>query len=251
MERIGAHAIRIARSAEAGPLLADLYLAQGQSSPSPVVIFIHGGIPDGLTPQPKDWGVFVSWCQLMAASGLTGVAFNHRMRWNNGFVPGSIENASDDLRDLVGYLVESASQLGVDASRIAMVAFSAGGPLLAAPLFEANDRVKCVAALYAYLGDATTPDVDAKNSWHWSAIRALNAKHGIVPPMFVASGGKDSALINNSIDDFVKRARELGALTEFMTHPHGVHGFDIENDDDMSRAIIRQAVKFIAGHLRK
>src|ERR1700732_252641 len=103
MERIAPRANLIYKTAEDGPLHADLYLPPEAGAPTPVVIFIHGGIPEGMGMIPKDWGMFVSWAQLMAASQMAGVAFNHRMRWNNGFVPGSVEKSADDLRDLIQY----------------------------------------------------------------------------------------------------------------------------------------------------
>jgi hypothetical protein len=43
---------------------------------------------------------------------------------------------------------------------------------------------------------------------------------------------------------------ELGTRIEVIAPPEGVHGFDVENDDATSRAIIRQAVEFIGQHLR-
>ena len=101
MEGITPRANLIYKTAEDGPLLADLYLPPAATALSPVVIFIHGGVPDGIPSKPKDWGVFVSWGQLIAASQMAGVTFNHSMRWNNGFVPGSIEKATDDLAALI------------------------------------------------------------------------------------------------------------------------------------------------------
>lgn len=246
MERIAARANLIYKTAEDGPLYADLYLPPAATAPAPVVIFVHGGVPDGVGP--KDWGVFISWGQLMAASGIAGVAFNHRMRFTTGFVPGTIEKAADDLRDLISYLRDNASQLNVDAHRICVAAFSAGGPTLAAPMLEAYPGVRCLVAIYAYLGDTTAPD--AKDAARYSAIRALDARHDDVPPMLVAKAGKDSTLISDAIDAFIKRARELGTSIQVVTHPEGVHGFDIRNDDETSRAIIRQVVEFIGSHLR-
>src|SRR5262245_38617830 len=46
---------------------------------APAVFFIHGGpIPSDMMP-PTQWGVFVSYGELAAASGLVGVTFNHRL----------------------------------------------------------------------------------------------------------------------------------------------------------------------------
>jgi len=45
----------------------------------PAVVFVHGGpIPADFQP-PTQWGVFVSYGELAAASGLVGVTFNHRL----------------------------------------------------------------------------------------------------------------------------------------------------------------------------
>jgi acetyl esterase/lipase len=247
MERITARTNLIYKNIDNRSLHADLYLPPEATAASPTVIFIHGGIPEGLPVQPKDGAVFVSWGQLMAASSMAGVTFNHRMRWNNGFVPGSIEKAADDLRDLVQYLRDNASELRVDAHRTCLVAFSAGGPLLAAPILEHWEGVKCLAAFYAYLGDTTPPD--AKGAARYSALGALNESRGAVPPMFIGSAGKDFALMNDSMSAFVKSARELAAHVEFTMHPEGVHGFDTENDDETSRAIIKNALEFIRAHI--
>jgi len=247
MELLARRANLVYKTAEGRPLHADLYLPPDAAAGSPTVIFIHGGMPEGIPIIPKDGGVFVSWAQLVAASRMAGVTFNHRMRWNNGFVPGSIEKATDDLEDLIRYLRDNASELRVDADRICLVAFSAGGPMLAAPMLEQNAGVRGLVAFYAYLGDTTPPD--AKDAARYSPIRALNTMRGDVPPMFIASAGEDLPLINDSIDAFVKRAHELGTPIQFATHPKGLHAFDIQNDDDTSRAIIQQSLEFIAAHL--
>src|SRR5262249_47573415 len=122
IERLAARQNLIYKTVDDGPLHADLYLPPSATAPSPIVIFIHAGLPDGLPIKPKDGGAFVSWGQLMAASGMAGVTFNHRMRWNNGFVPGTTEKAADDLRDLIRYLRSNAAELRVDTDRIGLVA---------------------------------------------------------------------------------------------------------------------------------
>jgi acetyl esterase/lipase len=246
MDRLVPRTNLIYKTVADGPLHADLYLPP-DAAVSPTVIFIHGGIPEGVPIVPKDGGVFVSWAQLMATSRMAGVTFNHRMRWDNGFVPGSVEKATDDLADLIRYLRDNASELHLDADRICLFAFSAGGPMLAAPILEQYPGVRCLVGFYACLGDTTPPD--AKDAARYSAIRALNMRQGEVPPMFIASAGQDLPLMNDSIDAFVKRARELGTSIQFTTHPKGLHGFDILNDDDTSRAIIGQSLEFIASNL--
>jgi dienelactone hydrolase len=172
-------------------------------------------------------------------------AFNHRLRWDNGFVAQSLAQAAEDLRDLIRFLRDNASPLAVDTERMCVVAFSAGGPLLAAPIRAPPRAVRCIVGLYSYLRNPRPGSTDGPQ---YSAIEALSANARRVP-MFVAKAGKDTALINDSIDTFAARARELGAPIEVATHPEGAHGFDILNDDDTARAIIRRCVEFIASHL--
>ena len=243
MERIAPRANLVYKTADGKPLRADLYLPPGANTPAPIVVLIHGGLPEGI--EAKDGGLFVSWGQLIAASQMAGVTFNHRMRWANGFVPKSLGEAAEDLDDMIRFLRDHATDLGIDAERICLVAFSAGGPMLAAPIRERSSAVRCMVGLYPFLGDAFPGSIDAGC---YSALDAM-VKGGAVPPTFLAKAGKDLALINDSIDIFVERAREFDAPHELMTHPEGVHAFDILNDDETSRAIIRQVVEFIASHL--
>jgi acetyl esterase/lipase len=61
-------------------VLLDLYLPSKTASGEkhPVVIFIHGGAKTEY--MPKDWGIYTNWGRLVAASGLVGVTFTHRLR---------------------------------------------------------------------------------------------------------------------------------------------------------------------------
>jgi hypothetical protein len=34
-----------------------------------------------------------------------------------------------------------------------------------------------------------------------------------------------------------------------MNHPNGLHGFDVANDDERSREILRAALEFMKAHL--
>ncbi len=244
MERIAPRNL-VYRDGPDGQQLADLYLPPGTNAASAVVIFIHGGMPEGVTA--KDGGVFVSWGQLMAASGIAGVAFNHRLRWENGYVPASLANAAQDLQELMQFLRTKASTLNVDPERVCLLAFSAGGPLLAAALRDRPCNIKCIAGLYTYLGEPLPGSTDAGR---FSPLDALEGGTGSMPPIFLGKAGKDYAMMNDSIDAFDARARQLGASVELMLHPEGLHAFDILNDDDTSRAIIRRTAEFIGSHLR-
>ena len=62
------------------PLKLDLYYPPDYEGDEALatVILVHGEWPPGLIERSKDLGGFVSLGQLVAASGLIGVNFNHR-----------------------------------------------------------------------------------------------------------------------------------------------------------------------------
>jgi acetyl esterase/lipase len=224
-------------------LKADLYMPTTTDRLPPVVIFIHGALPPGVPG--KDAGVFVSWGELAAASGMAAVAFNHRLRWVDSFVPESLPQAAQDLSNLVGFVRANASHLQIDGERVCLFAFSAGGPLLAAPIRERWAGVRCMVGFYTYLAD---PLPGSKDADRFAPIAALKESEK-APPTLIAKAGKDLPLVNYSIDLFANAARDIGSAVRLEEHPEGLHGFDILNDDDTSRRIIRDAIEFMRSHL--
>jgi hypothetical protein len=67
--------------------------------------------------------------------------------------------------------------------------------------------------------------------------------------MFIARAGLDAAIVNDSIDLFVREALAANAMFDFANHPNGHHGFDILDDDERSREIIARATEFVKIHL--
>src|SRR5256885_3859143 len=113
----------------------------------PVVMLLHGGVPDEVPVRPKDWGLYRSWGKLLAASGFTTVIPNQRI----GFPDPRLALAEQDVESALDYLRRHAGRLSADPGRICLVAFSAGGPLLARFIREHPSNVRCLAAMYAFL----------------------------------------------------------------------------------------------------
>lgn len=194
----------------------------------PAVFFVHGGpIPEQFMPPPQ-WGVFVSYGELAAASALVGVTFNHRL-----YAPSDFERSQSDVAAAIEYVREHATELDVDADRIALWYFSGGGPLLTSVLRDRPSYVRCVLAFYAFLD-----------------VRHVRTK-GAGLPMFVARAGLDQPMVNQAIDAFVQEALAGNAPLELMNHRGGRHGFDILDDDERSREIIARAVSFAQMHVRR
>ena len=215
----------------------------------PAVIFVHGG-PIPAQMRPTQWGVFVSYGELVAASALVGVTFNHRLH-----APSDYERSQSDVAAAIGYVREHAAELNVDAERIALWYFSGGGPLLSAVLRDRPSYVRSVLAFYAFLDlrHMTPVDADATQvarANEFSAAAHVQAK-GAGLPMFVARAGLDQPMINHAIDVFVQEALAGNAPLDLMNHPAGRHGFDILDDDERSREIIARALAFAQVHVRR
>jgi dienelactone hydrolase len=247
MESITPRRDLVYKTADGEPLEADFYLPEKDAGrPHPVVIFIHGAVPKGV--KAKGMAVFVSWGQLIAASGMAAVTFNHRAEWQNGFVEGSLAKAATDLADLIAFVHENAREFDLDPQRICLFSFSAGGPLLAAPIRTAPGYLRCIVSFYSFLDD---PSPDPRDPGALSTVTALSQARGRTAPIFVAKAGHDMPLLNASIDRFVKEARCRGVTIEMMEHAKGHHGFDANDNDDESRAIIRRSVEFMKSHLER
>lgn len=229
----------------------DVYTPPGldPAARRPAVIFIHGGF---LPPEmrPKDWGVFTSYGRLMAASGLIGVTFNHRY---HGFDEKSLALSFGDVADAIAYVRKNADRLHVDSERIALWAFSGGGPHLSLAFRERLPYVRCLVAYYAALdlSEATLAQYQAPRGTvaKYFPVTYLTDQLADMPPMLIGRAGLDGLSLNRSVQEFTTKALALGATLEVLNHPTGRHGFDIEDDDVRSRQVIARTVEFLKTHL--
>jgi acetyl esterase/lipase/DNA-binding beta-propeller fold protein YncE len=215
----------------------DLYLP-GESAPArgwPVVVLVHGGpIPAGWAP--KEWGVFRSYGELLAASGLAAVTFNHRLN-----APADYPRAADDVAALLAHVRAEARSYEIDPERVAVWAFSGGGPLLASVLAGRPPYVRAAVSYYAFLG----PPSGSPPEPRLSGLEQVRPGSAALPPLLIARAGRDDAALNASVDAFVTAALDSGVDLEVLAHPRGRHAFDILDDDERSRAVIRRTVAFL------
>jgi acetyl esterase/lipase len=236
------------KQAGASALTMDVW-SPAQAGPRPAIVFVHGGpIPGDLRTQPKDWGVYVSYGQLAAASGFVGITFNHRLHGLD-----RIADAQADVVDLVGYLRANAARHGIDRDRVCLWAFSGGGTLLSAAFGDQLAGVRCLVSFYGLL-DRRPERADIPASISDEALQQLSPVHHVaaghrVPPMLIARAGKDAPQINATVDAFVREAKTRNAPVQVIEHPTGRHGFDTLDNDDRSRAVIAEAIQFITTQL--
>jgi acetyl esterase/lipase len=231
-------------------LLMDVYTPPGVSKGDlrPIVMMIHGAA--GAQYKPKDWGLFQSWGRLVAAAGMVAVTFTHRL----GYPKPLLVEAALDVTTALNYIRSNAKDFKADPDRIALVAWSGGGPLLSTAMREKPLFVRCLVALYAYLDIQRSPShVENETPECLKAFSPISYLQGDASPMiplFVGRAGQDEIpMMNDSIDRFLSAATAANAPVTYMNHPFGEHGFDNQNDDDRSREIIRAALAFLSTHL--
>jgi acetyl esterase/lipase len=215
----------------------------------PAVLFIHGGrVPPNLLTTPKDWAVYVSFVQLAAASGFVGVTFNHLFyAWE------SLSDSQSDLMDLIAYVRDQAESLGVDKDRIILWSVSAGGIFLSQPLRDHPPYIRSIVAYYPELDlqseRASAPaSVTDETLREYSPLYHLGKSNQSVPPIFIARAGLDDPDLNAGVDRFIQAALSRNATIDLANHATGHHGFDVEDDNERSREIIKQTIAFIKAH---
>jgi acetyl esterase/lipase len=207
-------------------LAMDIYLPAPRAAGKrgPAVLLIHGEADPELLRGVRGWGQYTGWGRLLAGQGIAGVAFEHRAILDAGF-----EAVLAEVGDALAAVRERAGDLGIDPDRIGLAAFSAGVVLGSAVLAGATERVRCAALCYGPLSDLE-PDP-------------------ALPPLLVVRAGKDDPELNRTIDEFVAAAEQRDLAVELVHQPDGHHAFDVADDSDASREVIRHILGFLRGHL--
>jgi hypothetical protein len=248
-------AVRVRRdvvyqTTEAGVLTMDLYYPPDAKSQAAPAVIIIAGYPDAgfermLGCKFKEMASSVSWGQLAAASGVVAVTYANR-------------EPVSDLATLLDHLRQNAGDLGIDPSRIALWASSGNVPLALSTLMQAvtRDYVKCGVLLYGL-----TLDLDGGTGVAEAArmFRFANPCEGKTVsdlpqdlPLFVARAGQDATpQLNEALDRFLSHAIAGNLPITVANHPTGPHAFDLLQDSETSREIIRQVLAFLKFHLRQ
>lgn len=231
-------------------LKLDIYRPSSGEHPRPAVFLVNGDAPEEIIANAKDWGVFRSYGEHLAARGIVGVPFNHRS--SNRREPAEV---AADVAAAIAFVRAGAEGFGIDGDRVGVWVFSAGGPFGLAPLLQRPpDWLRCAAGFYTIWDlaplRASLPYATDDSVRRWSCVTALETNTSKLPPLLLARAGRDSGQLLEGADTFVRRARQRGVDLTVLDHPTGQHGFDTRDDDERSRQIIREALEFFARHLR-
>jgi len=222
-------------------LKMDVYRPAGlrDNERRPAVMFLHGGTNLVTMPPPTEWGVYQSYGRLMGASGLIGVTFNQR-------IGESAAKGFSDARAAIDYVRGHAVDLHVDADRLCLAAYSAGGPLLAIAIGDAQSYIRCLVGFYTVLD--IMPPVTAEKT-QYSPIEQLKLHADKLPPILIARAGQDSPQLNATVDRFVAEALSHDVKIELHNIKGAPHAFDILTPTPEVREVIARTIQFMKTNL--
>jgi acetyl esterase/lipase len=230
-------------------LRMDVYRPPGLAADDrrPAVVFIHGGGPDGAPF--KEMGLFRSMGRLVTTLGFVGVTFTARI----GYPDTHLDLAGADVAAALAFVRQEAGGLGIERDRLALLAYSGGGPMLTPFLRDPPPEIRGLAAFYPVLAiEGVAPYAEAETAQAlaaWSPIRALAAP-GRKPPLYLARAGADAIPgLLEGLDAFVAEALVRDYPLTLANTPGAPHGFDIEEPTPRTLEVLEGALAFLQTHL--
>ncbi len=215
------------------------------TAPLPVVVFVSGysdaGFQRMLGCKLKDMASYVSWAKLVAVSGMAAVTYS------TGADPVA------DVRAVLRVIRENAASLGIDPDRIGLWACSGNAPT-GLSLLTSNEGVARAVFCYGYMLDldGATHVSDASGTFRFAnptAGKSVDDLARDVPILVVRAGRDEMPGLNAGLDRFLEAAVRRNLPLSFINHPEGGHAFDISDDTDATRDVIRRILEFLAAHL--
>jgi len=249
----GTDAVTVRRDApyrvtDAGVLTMDLYYPPDSQSraPIPAVVFVSGYPDPGFQAMVgcklKEMGSYISWGELTAASGIVAITYTNR-------------EPAADLCALLQYVRQNAAALGIDEDRIGLWACSGNVPMALSSLIEADrDYLKGAVLCYGLMLDLdeSTSVADAARQWGFvnpCAGKSIADLPQDLPLLIVRAGQDQMPHLNETIDRFLAKALTANLPITLVNHPTAPHAFDVMQDSETSREIIRQILGFMRFHL--
>ncbi len=232
------------RGADGGALAMDLYRPAGTApgEPLPAVLLVAGYREEGFRSRIgcdfKDMGSVTSWARLLAASGLAAIAGGNR------------DPAADALA-MLGHVRENAASLGIDGTRLGVWAASGNVPVaLRLPMEKSDTAIRCATLWYGYTLDlpGATHVADASRQFGFADACAGRSIDEIPKEtaLFLARAGRDASPgLNESLDRFAAAALARNLSLTLVNHAAGAHAFDLFEDGEPSRQVVRQSLDFL------
>lgn len=239
----------VGNRADSSPIAIDLTLPKPvRDKPVPVVILIHGGLPDEASIRPKAWQVFRDWGTALAASGVAAIMFDHSL----GVPRRRLDQSLGEIDAVLSWLAKEGPRLGIDTQRVGAFVFSAGGLFVPELLNDRRPlRIDRVAMFYPSTGvvpgspTAAVTDAALTERMSLSAAAARLSKQRS-PLLIVRSGGDELPGLLKLLDETLIGLLAADARVELVNIPGAPHNFNSLTDSADARAAIDRALAFAA-----
>jgi hypothetical protein len=207
-----------------------------QSELSAAVVFVSGfpdpGFEQRVGCKVMEMASYESWARLVAASGLVAVTYVNR-------------EPAADFAAVLRYVYEHAAVLGVDRERIAIWACSGNVPTALSALLVGTDVPVASAALcYGYMFDAAAVASQIGFADPCAGRSVDDVRTGV--PLLVVRAGQDQTPgLNATLDRFVAGALSRDLPLTLVNHAGAPHAFDLLDDSDRTRDVIRAILDFL------
>ena len=195
----------------------------------PLVILVSG-YPDSAIKKyygvnQKDLGLFDSWAELIAVSGMIAARYES-------------ERSAGETDRAIAFLRKNAGTYGIDPERIALFGCSANTLTAQSLMQDPVPGIKCAVFYYPILAtpdgrDAAIIAASAKRyGFYWDGIKKIERIPRNIP-LFVVSVGREShPEVKETTDHFVREAMSLGIPLTYIHYAGGQHDFDVQDDTE-------------------
>jgi len=236
--------------ADGDRLTMDLYyppdVAPGARTPAVVIVagYPDPGVKRFIGCLAKEMGSTVSWSRLIAASGMVAIAYTNRQ-------------PAADFAALGEHIGRNGAALGVDETRIGLLAASGNAPLaMSALLRTAPRRPSCAAILYGCLIDldGATGTADMARAYGFAnpcAGQSVEDLADDVPLLLVRAGRDEMPRLNETQDRFIGHALGANLPLTAVNVPDAPHAFDLVQDGESTRRTVGQILAFLRIHVAR
>jgi dienelactone hydrolase len=208
----------------------------------PAIVIIYGYTNNGqikaMGKQFRSSSWYISWCKIIAASGIAAVNYE-------------TVDPENDLISLLNYINSSRDNLQIDNNNIGAYTCSANAPTAIANILNSsNSWFKCAVVYYGFFltkDFKSLPQIDSlsQNMGFMTPRLSEPASWKKDVPIMIVRAGKDNVpFINQSLKYFYDDAIIQNLPVTLINYPDGYHGFDANNNNETTRIIIRSTLDF-------
>lgn len=226
------------------------------TSPTPFMIYIHGG-----GWQRGDNNSSKSLSQYLAKQyGVTGVRVEYVM---SGVEGSTVEMSIQDILDAYKYICDNAKKLNIDASRFGFLGTSAGAHLAGiaamrtagakvlvgySGIYDLTKAAICMKAKAEKMPDRVRYFFDKDEAKLRKASAYYNIPKKNIPAALLVCGTADATIECSQSVDFAAALKKAGGEVKLLKYTNYDHNLSSKTSDKMEE-IFFHSVDFIASHL--